>query len=207
MSSISAASKNALATTLHVLNQPLVKESIKKVAVCVTFAFGIIEVNDIYQISHGREITTENFSDSPQWIQIANRTVIICAKISLILSASVSRPGVVIISSLIGRVISFQQLERIFGSNTIFAVNPWHPRHVVSITAVLLALPSIAQSIYRGTCWAYKKFQGCYLPDNQETTTWFTDTKIRLMNLFNTATSRPLLHMGNQFGRFVLRSM
>lgn len=207
MNSISEGVKNLFTTSVRLLNQPIVKEGVKNIAGTVTFVFGLVEIYDIYQIARGREITTEACSDYPKWIQVANKVVIVCAKISLILSAGVSRPGVFIISSLIGCIFSTSQLDKVFGPNTIFAVNPWHPRHVVSIVAVVLALPSLAQSAYKGINWTYKKIQEYQNTSSNRTdvNTWLTDTKVRIMTLFNTATSRPVLHLGNQLGRFILR--
>lgn len=207
MSSISTTTKSVFSNTVRFLNQPLVKEGIKKVAGCVTFAFGVVEIYDIYQILKGREITTETYSDYPKWVQVANKVVIVCAKISLILSAGISKPGVFIISTLVGCVFSSHQLEQVFGPNTIFAVNPWHPRHVVSIVAVIIALPSFAQSAYKASKWVYNKIQNGQSSNDLQNNSWLTDTKVRLMNLFNTVTSRPALHIGNQFGRYVFRAV
>lgn len=204
MNSISSTIKDAFSTIVRILNQPIAKESVKNVAGCVTLTFGIVEVYDIYQILHGREMTTETYPDYPKWVQIANKIVIVCAKISLVLSAGVSRPGIFIISSLAGSVFSSHQLEKVFGPNTTFAVNPWHPRHVVSIAAVVLALPALGQSIYKGARRVYSKIQEQSF-DASIASVWLTDKKIRLMNLFNTVTSRPCLHIGNQLARFILR--
>lgn len=207
MNSLSGGAKNLFNTSVRLLNQPIVKEGVKNIAGTVTFVFGLVEIYDIYQIARGREITTEACLGHSQWIQVANKVMIVCAKISLILSAGVSRPGVFIISSLIGCVFSTSQLNRVFGPNTIFAVNPWHPRHVVSIAAVVLALPSLTQSACKGINWAYKKIQQYQdaSTDSLDVRVWLTDAKIRLMTLFNTVTSRPTLHLGNQLGRFILR--
>jgi hypothetical protein len=205
MNSISSLAKGLFNASVRLLNQPVVKEGVKNLAGSVTFVFGLVEVYDIYQIARGREISTEACSTSPQWLQVANKVVIICAKISLILSASVSRPGVFIISSLVKCVFSTAQLNRVFGPNTILAVNPWHPRHVISIAAVILALPSVIQSTYKGVNWSYKKICQYQNTLPQQTNNWLTDSKIRLMTLFNTITSRPTLHIGNQLGRFILR--
>lgn len=205
MDSIKLAARDALSAVVQMLNHPPIKEGIKNIAGCITFAFGIVEVYDIYQILRGREITTETYPGYPKWIQIAHKIVIVCAKISLILSAGVSRPGVFIISSLVGSIFSSQQLEKVFGPNTTFAVNPWHPRHLISIAAVVLALPALGQSIYKGARWVYYKIQSCASEPSVDTA-WLTDAKVRLMNLFNTATSRPVLHIGNQVTRFALRS-
>lgn len=207
MNSISEGARNLFNASVKLLNQPIVKEGVKNIAGTVTCVFGLVELFDIYQIARGREITTEACSDYPQWMQVANKLMIVCSKISLILSAGVSRPGVFILSTLIGSVFSTSQLDRVFGPNTIFTVNPWHPRHVVSIAAVILGLPSLTQSVYQGISWAYKKIR-----HYQDTPTkgsdvkvWLTETKVKMMILFNTVTSRPTLHLGNQLSHFILR--
>ncbi len=209
MNSISGEVKGLVNASVRLLNQPIVKEGVKNIASSVTFVFGLMELHDIYRISQGREISTETCLDSPKWVQVSNKVIIVAAKISLILSAGVSRPGVFIISSLVGPVFSTAQLNRAFGPNTIFAVNPWHPRHIVSIAAVVLALPSVAQSAYKGINWGYNKIRHYHdmSTDMKDSKNWLTDTKTRLTTLFNTITSRPTLHMGNQLSRFVLRSI
>lgn len=204
MHTVTSASKNAIHNVVRFLNRPLVKDGVKNIAGTVTFAFGLVELYDISQILKGREISTETYSEYPKWARVANKVVIVCAKLSLILSAGVSRPGVYIISTLVRCFFSSYQLKQVFGHNTTFAINPWHPRHIVSIVAVTLALPSLAQSAYKGSKWVYKKIQNSQTLHSSQNTLWLTDAKIRLMNLFNTATSRPLLHIGNQFGRYVL---
>lgn len=205
MSAISGGIKDLFSGSVRFLNQPLVKEGVKNMAGTVTFVFGLVEIYDIYQILRGREISTESRSDSPQWMQTAHKVVVVCAKISLILSAAVSRPGIFLISSLAESVFSTSQLKKIFGPNTIFAVNPWHPRHIVSIAAVILAFPSVAQSAYIGVNWAYRKIRQHHdqPAEGKNLRNWLTDTKMRLMALFNTVTSRPFLHIGNQLVHFV----
>lgn len=206
MNSISEGAKALLNGSVHLLNQPIVKEGVKNLAGSVTFVFGLLEVYDVSQIARCREISTEACSTSPKWVQIAKKIVIVCAKISLILSAGVSRPGVFIISSLVGCVFSTAQLDRVFGPNTIFKINPWHPRHLISIAAVILALPSVLESTCKGIHWAYKKIRHYQNApgDEQKTNQWLTDLKVRVMVLFNTITSRPTLHIGNQLGRLLL---
>lgn len=143
----------AVQNTVSLLNQPIVKENVKKVAGTVTFFFGLIETFTVYEILSGRKISND-------------------VHFSLILSAAVSPPGIYIISSVAKRLFSEEQLTSAFGPNTIFAVNPKHPRHVASIGAVVLALPTLVRS--------------------ESTPPKF------LMTLFNTVTSRPVLHVGNQ---------
>lgn len=206
MNSISGQLKGLFNASIRVLNQPIVKEHVKNVMGSMTFVFGLVEVYTIYQIARDHKISTEGCLRSSNWVQIANQVVFVCAKISLILSAGVSRPGVFIISSIAKCIFSTAQLERVFGPNTIFAVNPWHPRHVISMAAVILALPFVAQSTYKGVPWMDRGIYHQMMPINrQDTRNWLTDAKIRLMTLFNTITSRPALHIGNQLGRLISR--
>lgn len=165
------------------LNTPVVKEGIKNVAGSLTCAFGLYEAYDLYQISQGRPIADAD-PDVPQWCQAANKVAILSGKISLVLSAGVSRPGVYIISTLVGTLFTTAQLERVFGPNTIFAINPSHPRHVVSIIAVVLALPAVVQLLYKGYLFATNE-----LHSNPEASSG--------MALYNTIFSRPLLHILN----------
>lgn len=209
MNSVLRGAKNVFNASIFLINQPIVKERVKNIASKVTFVFGLVEIYDVYQIAKGRKIATETCSNDPQWIQVANKVVIVCAKISLILSAGVSRPGVFIISSLVECSFSTSQLNQVFGHNTIFAVNPWHPRHVVSLAAAVLGLPSLIQSCYKNIKRPHNKsFLHQHTPvDRLKVKVWLTDTKVRLMTLFNTVTSRPALHLGNQLGRFILRPL
>lgn len=198
--------RRGVTQVVRFLNQPNVKEVVKNIASAAAFAFGLIEAYDIYQILRGRAISTETDVQLPKWMQIANKIILLCAKISLILSALISRPGVFIISTIVGQVFSSKHLKYAFGSNTTFAVNPWHPRHVFSIVAVVLALPSAIQSIYGGMHWVYGQLTRNRDLQNRvgKATSWLTDTKIRLMALFNTICSRPVQHLGNQVCRFIL---
>jgi hypothetical protein len=195
--------KSILHSSAHFLNQTLVKEGVKNIAGSLTFAFGFVEIYDLYHIAKGRDISTEAKNTSPEWVQVVKK-IVMCAKLSLILSAGVSRPGVYIISSLVGRIFSTTQLEKAFGVNTIFAINPWHPRHIISFAAVILALPTIAHSAYNNGKWVYNNiYLHTPVKDSANDTNWLTDSKLRLIVIFNSITSRPLLHMGNTLNRFL----
>jgi hypothetical protein len=204
MNSFSDGAKKLFNVSIHILNQPIIKEGVKNIAGSVTFIFGLVEIYEIYQIIRGREISTETYSTIPKWVQVVIKVVIVCAKVSLILSAGVSSPGVFIISSLVGCIFHTSHLERVFGPNTIFAVNPWHPRHIISIVAVILALPSVIQLTYKGVNWMHKKICDYQNMPIKKASHWLTDSKIRLMALFNTISSRPALHIGNQVGKLLL---
>ncbi len=167
---------NPLKITVQTLNTPSIKEGIKNITTSVTFLFGIAEV---YQFLRNLKQTNSNASEE-------NKAFIACIRTSLILSAAVSRPGVLLISTLAGRVCSSQTLEKAFGPNTIFALNRRHPRHAASFAAVVFAVPSLIQLFYkhsRNCSW-----EKCAI-------------------VFNTITSRPILHIGNQMGKYVLRAL
>ncbi len=192
---------SAFANSTQFLNQN--KESIKNITGYATFAFGVVELYDIYQILfHDRPLATEK---TPSWHNTANKVIIVAAKLSLLLSAGVSRPGVSLISSLVGRVFSTSQLDRTFGPNTIFAKNPRHPRHIVSIAAAILCSPAVLQSTYKTLNWINKKIRNSPTKPGKEPSYFLTDARIRWMNFFNFFTSRPTLHIVNQLMRCILR--
>jgi|GEM_PF-1084106 len=197
--------KSTTNTVAGFLNQPVVKEGVKNIAGSITFTLGLVEIYDIYQILRGRrKISTEVYSNCPKWMQVTNKVIVVFAKFSLILSAATSRSGVIIISTLVGSIFSTSQLEGVLGPNTIFAINPRHPRHLVSIAAVVFALPAIAESTLKSVVRCYRKI--CQYKNElsgQSNKPWLTDAKVRLITLFNTITSRPILHIGNQLSRFV----
>ncbi len=136
--------------TVQYINQPEVKEIIKKTIGVATFTFGLYET---YNVLTGHR----NIVDS-------------LGSLSVVLSATVSKPGIAIISKIHEHIFSKEQSEKIFGPNTIFAINPYHPRHTVSIAALVL-----------GTA-------GVVTPDRH----------LLQVLLFNILTCRPLLHIVNQ---------
>lgn len=194
---------------LRLLNQPAIKEGIKNVAGCVTFGFGVAALYDGYQILRGRRrISSENPNPgTPQLAQVSYRIALLYAKVSLVFSAAVSRPGVFLISSLAGALFTSQQLEKAFGVNTIYALNPNHPRHKFSFVATLLALPLLVQTLYTA---GRAIFHATKVPQRSPSaplhTPWLTDAKVRMINLFNFATSRPVLHIGNQLVHSTLKA-
>jgi hypothetical protein len=203
MTAITETFKAGLSGTVGFLNQPVVKEGIKNIAGTVTFTFGLVEAYDIYQILKGRPVTTENHKSDPKWLQVASKVAIVCSKISLILSAGTSRPGIFIISTLAGQVFSSSQLTSVFGPNKSFVLNPLHPRHVFSVAALLLVLPSAGLSLYRAVN-EYLEGKAKAKVKAKADKNWLTDYRVRLMNLFTAVTSRPTLHIGNQVCRFIL---
>jgi hypothetical protein len=210
VNSISHGAKRVFNHSIHFLNQPVVKESVKNIFGTITFAIGIVQSYDLYQIYKGDVILNRVNENQSRWVKTAHKVVMICAKLSLILSACVSRPGAYIISSLSGCFFTTAQLNRAFGPNTIFAINPKHPRHIASIVAVILSLPTVIQLTFRGMHCVYKKIRPSdeqtnpllnrsYLQFNhsERSNILLSDSKIQQMAIFNTITSRPVLHIGN----------
>ena len=159
------------------LNQPPIKQAIKEIFGWVTFLFGVREL--LFLIQHGFKNTS---------------TLVLISKFSLILSASVTRPGVFIISHFTYLFIETEQIETFFGPYTIFMYNPWHPRHIISFIALLLALPLAAQTVY------------VLLKTNSrevENVGW--NKSLRIMTLFNTFASRPILHIGNRLSWYLIK--
>lgn len=184
-----------LRTSVNLLNHPSIKEGIKTFAGTFTFSFGIIEVYDIYRAAFHPDTIKDVPSRNSQWRQTANKIIIVCARLSLILSAAVSRPGIWLISSLLEWVFTPIQLNRAFGPYTTFANNPWHPRHLLSIAAVIMALPSTfpSQIIYTSP---HLSPQTASIIASQSRDQG-SDSYIPCMTTFNTVTSRPILHLAN----------
>jgi hypothetical protein len=201
--------KTGLETAFRFLNQPGVRN--------LSFAFGIFELYDAYQIfrtgeSVSSEVkvqktsvfskikntvtrsTTDPHLSKEDLIKITKKVIIASAKISLVLSMGVSRPGLLIISDLTGLFFTTTQLERVFGAVT----NPWHPKNVCTIAALILGAPAAVLSVYDGVRWVYKKItsDNTQIGDKHR---WLTDTKVRAMALFNTITNPSLF----QVGRFI----
>ena len=163
--------QSGLRAAVAYLNQPVVKETVKNIVGLVTFTIGLIAARSLY--ANGKP------TFKPRCGPNIDRAVDVTAKISLVLSGAVSPPGVWIISSIAGRIFRPEQLTRAFGPNTIFAANPWHPRHVVSIAAAVL--------------------NGVTLP--------FTfGSRLGHLQSFNLVTGRPTLHFFNYLFQKALRA-
>jgi hypothetical protein len=179
-----AALQRQIGTIVKFFNYPLVKEGIKNISGAASFVFGWVEVYDLYKIARGRSFSSE---ENPSTIK---KISLICTKLSLILSGAASRPGIYIFSKISDSLFTPQQLHRLFGPNTIFALNPRHPRHIFSIAAAVLTAPAIIH-----LCWS-KKIE----VDKR----FFTDTKAHLMAAINGITSRLALHLGNKIVRLAI---
>lgn len=153
------------------LNQPAIKDGVKNTAGLITCLFGIIEL-------YAFIFYKQNTKTSP---------TLFLAKVSICLSPLITRPGIWLISS-IAAIFSFQ-IDNYFGDHTIFAVNPWYPKHIASFVAVFFAIPAIYEKI---NPFPRIKKAGHGISN------W-----VFFVLLFNTLTSRPVLHLTNQLALFL----
>lgn len=182
--------KNVIVPTSQFLNQPLVKENIKNVTDRMSFAFAIFGLYNIGQILLGHRVSSEA---APSGLE---KMAVVSGKISVLLSGLNSQISVKLFSKLASYVTTPAQLERLFS-----AVNPRHPRHVLSIAALVFAAPSITLSTYKTVNWAYRVIRPSTKKTKSVNSSVFglTDAKVRAMVLFNTLFSRVTLHNANQF--------
>lgn len=159
------------------INQPPIKEAIKEIFGWITFLFGVREV--LLLIQNGFRNTS---------------TLVLISKFSLILSASVTRPGIFVISHFSYIFFETEQIEALFGPYTIFMSNPWHPRHIISFIALLMALPLAIQTI-----------RDLLKANNREVENEGWNKSLRIMTLFNTIASRPILHIGNRLSWYLIK--
>lgn len=190
---------------VRLLNMQGVKEGVKLVGGVASFSFGVIEAFDLLQIALGHR---RWFTDVAPGASNIEKMSMVAAKISLLLSASTSVPGLFLISKGVGVFFTKGQIEGVFGVYTTFAVNPRHPRHIVSIVAVILSMPATIYATYRGFSWVYRKVfpmaPGAGAAHHAVSSWTLTDAKVRLFCVFNTVFSRPTLHLGNQLARYLM---
>jgi hypothetical protein len=168
---------------IELVNQPCVKESIKNFCSSFTFTFGLVQVWILLN-KHHRKNDAEPLKGIDRAVDIAQT----CTSLSLILSAACSRPSVYLLSTLSDLCLPSDLFEIYFGPNTLFDLNPWHPRHLISLIALALALPS-------PTLTMINTFRPLASKEFEQKTRW--------MALFNTLTCRPVLHTGNQLGKLI----
>lgn len=126
------------------------------------------------------------------------------AKISLILNGFVSPLGQREFSKIANWIFTQEQLNRL-GPNTIFAVNPWHPRHVVSIAATALAIPVVIDTTSNVASWTIDKISARFStsdvapkkPIRVTDTPSISENMICFLTVFTFFTSRPVLHQAN----------
>lgn len=166
------------------------KEIIKDIVSVPTCVFGLFGAMRLYDdvpalYDDLRERIVKGEAKTP-WSVTAGKVVRVMTGAALLLSSFTSRPGQAIIGWTAKRLVGEAQLTRLFGPNLNFVTNPYHPKHVVSIAAFLLAIPGALHALYTDL------WQGCgrklEIP---------VDNYAERMNIYNVLTSRPLLHLLN----------
>ena len=115
-----------------------------------------------------------------------DRVTLAFLQTSFVLSGVASPIGIWGISKVVNKIFTSSQLESVFGPNTNFVGNWKHPRHIVSLTAVAFALPFVL-----------KRFFVERTPEKQ--------VKLERYAYWTILTSRPVLHLGNQFAHYLFK--
>jgi hypothetical protein len=134
--------------TIRLLNQAPVKEGVKNIIGTITFVGGI---SLLYQMSR-----VPKAKASSDWSITADKTVNFFLKVSIVLSCIASRPGLYLCNKVFHHIATPKAWMEIFGPNTIFAFNPWHPRHVLNVTANVLSCAALIK-------WVFNR----YVPSNE----------------------------------------
>lgn len=128
-----------MAAAIALLNNHSVKEGIKNTLGVVTFT-GCLYA--LYETSSSKK------NSNTDWKKTTDKTIIFFLKTSIVLSCIASRPGLQICDWVIHSVISEKKLSIEFGLNTIFEFNPWHPRHILNITANVLSATAFIKWVF-----------------------------------------------------------
>ena len=155
------------------VNQSTNKQWIKNGIGVPTFGFGMISLAGL--VIDGPFLYID---DSTTVRSVRDRVIHLFAQVSLVMSAAVSPIGVWMISKVVNQIFTTAQLDKMFGPNTIFEVNWKHPRHVVSLLAVGLAIPVLVKRLLTP-------------PQNDG------EEMIQEFAIYTVLTSRPVLHQGN----------
>lgn len=161
--------------TVRLLNTPPVKEGVKNVFSGITFVGGFAA---LYQVSRApKEQETQHW---------AVKTLNLVLIASVVLSLIASRPGLYLCEKALPLIATSQTWAAIFGPNTIFAINPWHPRHILNITANVLSATALIKAVFNK-----------YAPSKE------TLGLIVAIGAFNFLTGRSTLHLANQASHLV----
>lgn len=205
MSSALGLDRSFVGSASSLLNTPTIEQTIKECAGIATAIFGVLEIHDYFSEKNA----------STTWMGGS-------ARFSLILSAATTPSAVKAFSVVVRRLVTHEFLVSTFGPNTIFVINPWHPRHVVSFFAVTSALPTVVTEVFKLAHGGFNKLRG-YIERTDEPiddlnvekaaaleqkskkqNKFLNAERVKLMVIFNFVTSRPVLHLGNQLARSIL---
>jgi hypothetical protein len=190
--SISSFREHLLAT-ITFLNQPTIREPIKKVIGVAGAIFGVLEAYDLYMIFRGkRPISDEVTEGSPKWMQVGHKFAVLSLKLSILFNGLASRPFGYVAAKTARLILTDARMLALFGS-----INP---KHVISMTATVCGIPPMIQSAYRIGRWVNSQYQGIPLtpPTLIPTKRWMSDKRARMIAHINVAIGKPAWYIVNQ---------
>jgi hypothetical protein len=120
--------------TVHFLNSPPVKNGIKNAIGAVSFSGAIYT---LYEVATKMAVRRKDTDKTILFLQT-----------SIILNGIASRPGLAICEWALHQVATPATLASIFGQNTIFEINPWHPRHQFNVAVNIIAAVALVHVVY-----------------------------------------------------------
>ncbi|HRD55059.1 MAG TPA: hypothetical protein PLC42_01545 [Parachlamydiaceae bacterium] len=171
------------------LNQPNIKQNVKNIAGMITFTGGILSVATIFSKTLDKEVKQEK--EKSRIFKSFNVMETTILKASLFFSAVASPIGNALVGKIANAVFGTERLVSYFGPNTIFALNPTHPRHLISFVAAASILPNLEVVLHKS------------ISTSDYTLLYPVFRKIAF---FNFITSRPILHIGNSLAGRIFKS-
>jgi len=179
-----------LNVVVRALNHPVVKPAIEQAFGCLPIAFLAIASYDM-AVSAPQPAR----SPQPQWVRSAVKVVKILSFVSLLFSAATAPLSLTLVGVVVHLTATAPLFEKVWGPSTIFVLNRYHPRHVISIAAVILALPAVTMTTVEGATWVYRQMQHTSSLDSSSR---LHTLQLRIMVMINALTSRPTLHIVNR---------
>ncbi len=116
--------------TVHFLNSPPVKNGIKNAIGVISFSGAIYTFYEM----------------AAKW-KDTDKTILFL-QTSIILNGIASRPWLAIFEWTLHQMATPETLTKIFGQNTIFEINPWHPRHQFNVAVNIIAAVALIHVIF-----------------------------------------------------------
>ena len=193
MTSSLASVTTSLKSTVDFLNNPSIKSGIK-----ITIEIGVIACGLCVYARDGYSGIDTPPPEDKSWRATAKKIAIYSIHFSIISSYIILTPGKRIISFVVHRIFTETQLTRFFGPNTIFEVNPWHPRHVSSLIVFAAGIPAVILTI--NSIWSRSEFLASDSDKKREGLnfpSYLKESHIQKIACVITLLSRPALHIGN----------
>lgn len=162
----------------------VIKEATKKVVGGFAFLLGAALITT--------ELTSKRVRPAPGASRL-DRWVLAAAKVSVLCTALSTPWSVSIASRFIGWAAPTWDPSTVFGPFTTFALNPDHPRHILSIAGAVLGIPALIKVIW-------SKAWGSPLEPTRE---GFGRRTLLYSAAFLTLVGRPALHLANAAARLM----